>query len=399
MKNTWRFGDREMQHIRSVLDSGFASGTTGNFNNLFEAKVAEKERAQYAIAMNSGTSTLHAALYAGGVGYGDEVITAPLTVISNLDVIVSLNAIPVFADIDRETYNIDPEDVARKITPRTKAIMPISLYGLCCDLDPLMKLAEEHDLIVVNDAAEAFGAEYKGKMIAEIAHITSYSTENSKHITTGEGGVVVTNDEDLALWMRKFGSLGYRVNQAQDGRVRSHKDIFQDPNYKRHDTLGYNYRLSEVAAAMGLAQAERIDEFIALRIEIAKMYLDVVADCDYLVPQKVPDGYTNTYWTVAMTYEREDVSWQDFRMKYTELGGDGIYAAWALLYHEEVFSSGNWRRHCPPLYADLEFPAEGMCPVAEEIQPKIMQFVNNYGSLEEAEPKVDALRRTIEYFA
>ena len=208
----------------------------------------------------------------------------------------------------------------------------------------------------------------------------------------------MTNDEDLATKMRKFGALGYRVNTAQDGRVRSHKDIFQDPNYKRHDTLGYNYRLSEVAAAMGLAQAERMEEFIALRIDIANMYFDVVADCDYLVPQEVPDGYTNTYWTVAMTYERDDVSWQDFRMKYTELGGDGIYAAWALLYHEEVFSSGNWRAHCPPLYQDLYYPATGMCPNAEAVQPKIMQFVNNYGSVDEAVPKVDALRQTIEYF-
>ncbi|MEC8135024.1 MAG: DegT/DnrJ/EryC1/StrS family aminotransferase, partial [Pseudomonadota bacterium] len=121
MKNTWRFGEIEFDRIREVLDSGFASGTTGNLNNRFEAMVAEKESAQFAISMNSGTSTLHAALYAAGVGYGDEVITAPLTVISNLDVIISMNAIPVFADINPETFNIDPEDVARKITPKTKA--------------------------------------------------------------------------------------------------------------------------------------------------------------------------------------------------------------------------------------------------------------------------------------
>jgi perosamine synthetase len=399
MKNTWRFGDRELFHIQSVLDSGFASGTTGNLNNNFEQLVAEKEGAKYAIAMNSGTSTLHAALYAAGVRYGDEVITAPLTVISNLDVIVSMNAIPVFADIDPATYNIDPDDVARKITSKTKALMPISLYGLSCDLDPIMKLAEEHNLIVVNDAAEAFGAYYKGQQIAKIAHITSYSTENSKHITTGEGGLVVTNDSDLATHMRKFSSLGYRVNTAQDGRVRSHKDIFQNPEYKRHDTLGYNYRLSEVAAAMGLAQAERMEEFIQLRIDIAEMYLDVVKDCAYLMPQKTPEGYKNTYWSVAMTYERDDLSWQDFRYKYMDYGGDGIYAAWALLYQEEVFASQIWRKHCPPLYETLEYPAEGMCPNAEAIQPKIMQFVNNYGSVAEAEPKIDALRKTIEYFA
>ncbi|HAT36434.1 MAG TPA: histidine kinase [Rhodospirillaceae bacterium] len=404
MKNTWRFGDSEFGYIREVLDSGFGSSTSGNMNKRFEDAFAEKIGADYAVALNSGTSTLHAALAAVGVGYGDEVITAPLTVISNLDVILSLNAIPVFADVDPDTFNIDPDDVAAKITSKTKAIMPISIYGLSCDLDPLMALGKKHGIAVINDAAEAFGTDtigttYKGQSIARIADVTSYSLENSKHITCGDGGIVVTNDEDTATQMRKFGSLGYRVIAASDGQVRNHKDFFQRPDYKRHDTFGFNYRLPEVAAAMGLAQTERMEFFLDLRTKITEMYFDVISDCDYLVPQKTPDGYTNSYWTVALKYERDDVSWQDFRHAYVDNGGDGIYACWALLHHEEIFASGDWKKVCPPLYEKLDYPADGLCPNAEMVQPKIMQFVNNYGSAEEAEPKVEALVKTIKQFA
>ena len=399
MKNTWRFGELEKRYIEQVLDSGDGSSTLGSMNNRFEAALAAKEGARYAVAFNSGTSTLHAALDAVGVGYGDEVITSPLTVISNLDVILSQNAIPVFADICPLTFNIDPADVASKITSRTKALMPISLYGLSCDLKPLMELGRKHGVAVINDAAEAFQARYKGELLGGIADITSYSTESSKHITTGDGGIVITNNETLAGKMRKFGSLGYAALKPSDGRIRSNKDIFQDPNYKRHDGFGFNYRMPEVAAALGLAQTERMDFFIKLRQDVACLYDEIVADCDYLVPQLVPEGYESTYWTYVCRYQREDVSWQEFRKKYIEFGGDGIYAAWALLYHETFFASGAWKRRCPPLYDAINYPLKGLCPNAEALQPQLMQFVCNYSGVEEATPKVEALRKTIAYFS
>jgi len=397
MKNTWRFGDRELHYLREVVDSGFGSGTSGSMNNRFEQAFAEKEGAKWAITFNSGTSTLHAALDAMGVGTGDEVITTPLTVISNLDVILAQNAIPVFADIDPDTFNIDPADVARKITPRTKAIMPVSLYGLSCDLDPLMELANKHGIMVLNDAAQAFQARYKGRLIAQIAHITSYSTENSKHITTGDGGIVVTNDEQLAIAMRKFGSLGYAAMKSGDGRIRLNKDIFQDPSYKRHDAYGHNYRMPEVAAALGLAQTERMDFFVGLRKDIAAQFLEVIRTTDYLAPQHEPEGYESTWWTVTCRYKRDDVSWQDFRKKYVEFGGDGIYAAWSLLYKETLYESGAWKRCCPPVYEALA-ESRPHCPNAELVQPRLMQFVNNYGSTDEAMPKIEALAKTIAYF-
>lgn len=398
MKNTWRFSGNEMEYLREVVDSGFGSGTSGSMNNRFETAFAEKVGAEYAITFNSGTSTLHAALYAMNIFAGDEVIVPPLTVISNVDVIFAQNAIPVFADIDPNTFNIDPEDIKRKITPKTKAIMPVSLYGLSCDLDPIMQIAREHNIGVINDAAEAHGSLYKGRRIAEIADITSYSTENSKHITTGDGGIVVTNNEDFAIKMRKFNSLGYAAMTSGDGRIRINKDIFQNPNYSRHDDVGLNYRMPEVAAALGLAQTERLEFFVNLRISIAEMFDQAIGNCNFFRPQLTPNDYLNTYWTYTVVYENEDVSWEDFRKKYVELGGDGIYAAWKLSYEETVMSSGEYKKVAPFYYDKLDYP-RGICPVAEELQPKLMQFVTNYGSVEEALPYVEALEKTIDYFS
>lgn len=398
MKNTWRFAGKELDYLREVVDSGFGSGTSGDMNNRFERAFAAKVGAKYGVTFNSGTSTLQAALDAFGVGYGDEVITTPLTVISNLDVILAQNAIPVFADVDPGTFNIDPVDIARKITKRTKAIMPVALYGLPADMDAIMALSKQHGIPVINDAAQAHMATYKGRPIAEIAQVTSYSLENSKHITTGDGGINVTNDEGYAQSMRKFGSLGYAALPASDGRIRRNKDIFQDPNYKRHDAFGYNFRMPEVAAALGLAQTERMDHFVALRKKVAAMYADAHRGCNYIVPQVTPPGYDNVYWTYSVKYERTDVSWYKFREKYVEYGGDGVYASWALLYDETIFASGAWKRRCPPLYQNIDVKRPH-CPNAETIQPKIMQFVTNYGSTEEAEKYVDALRKTIKFFA
>lgn len=397
---SWRFSGKELLYVKEVLDSGFGASTSGSMNQRFERAFAATVGTRFAVTSNSGTSTLQQALAAAGVGYGDEVIQPPLTVISNVGVTLAQNAVPVFADIDADTFNIDPEDVARKITPKTKAIMPVSLYGLSADLDPLMALAEKHGLIVINDAAEAHMSTYKGRNIAQCAHVTSYSTENSKQISTGDGGILVTDDEMLAAEMRKFGSLGFAVLSAGEGRIRLNKDVFQDPDYQRHDAFGMQFRMPEVAAALGLAQTERIDWFIDLRIRIAKLYEDAVnsAGGDYLVAQKVPDGYESTYWCWTCKYMRDDVPWKDFRRKNVELGGDGIYAAWALAYKEALFTSGEWKKRAPPLYGPIDY-LDGTCPVAEEVQPRLMQFVNNYGSVEEAEPKAEALHRTIRHFA
>ena len=206
---SWRFGEEELVYVKEVLDSGLGASTYGTMNKRLEEAFAARFGVRYAITHNSGTSTLHSCLAAAGVGPGDEVISPALTVISDAAVTLHQNAVPVFADIDPDTFNMDPQDVERRITPRTKAIMPVHLYGLPCDMDPIMALAEKHHLTVIEDAAQCFLGEYKGRLAGTIGHMASFSFENTKHMSTGDGGIVITNDERLAEAVRKFSCLGY----------------------------------------------------------------------------------------------------------------------------------------------------------------------------------------------
>ena len=397
MNNQWRFKGNEMKYLKEVIDSGEASGTSGGMNQRFEKLFAEKVGAKYAVSFNSGTGTLHAALDSLGVGYGDEVIIPPLTVISNIDVVLAQNAIPVFADIDPKTFNMDPKDVEKKITSKTKAIMPVSLYGVPCDLEAFQELADRYSIGIINDAAQAHGATYKGKMLGEFPVITSYSTENSKHISTGDGGIVVTNDIEQAELMRKFGSLGYRAMKATDGRVRLNKTFFQDPTYKRHDAFAYNYRMPEVAAAVGLAQTERFNEFVSNRQKIGSLFTEVMQGCDFFMPQMVPENCISSVWTFAARFTHPDVTWYEFRDKFIDNGGESIFAAWALLYDEPLVTEGHFKARVPELYDNLIFEA-GLCPNAELVQPQLMQFIANYEGIEEAKVHTDALFKTIRFF-
>lgn len=398
MNNQWRFTGNELKYVSDVIASGEGSSTSGNYNALFEQEFAKKCGAKYAVTFNSGTSTLHASLHALEVGYGDEVIMPPVTVISNFDVTIAANAIPVFADVDPETFNICPKDIERRISPRTKAIMPVSLYGLSCDLGPIMEIAKKHNLVVINDAAEAHGATYQNRPISDFAHITSYSTENSKHIATGDGGIITTNDSELAKRLRKFCSLGYHAMTADSGKVRLiAKDELQDPTYKRHDSFAYNYRMPEVAAAVGLAQTERYEYFINTREEIGLAMRDICSNYTFMIPQKDIKGSRNTFWTFATRFTHPDVSWQDFRKKFIELGGESIYGCWALTYDEPVVSQGQYKYHNPPLFDHLEFDRSSY-PNAELIQPQLMLFPLNYPSLETAMPILDGLKKTLDFY-
>ena len=207
MKNTWRFNGNEKKYLDEVISGNMISSTSGNMNQRFEKAFAEYAEVKYAVTFNSGTSTLHAALHACEVHAGDEVIIPPLTVISNADVVFAQHAIPVFCDVDQDTWNMSPEKAEALITAKTKAIMPVSIYGLSADLEAFEKISKKYGIPIINDAAEAFGATCNGKNMNRHADITSYSLENSKHITTGDGGIVVTNDEEMAIKMKNLDPL------------------------------------------------------------------------------------------------------------------------------------------------------------------------------------------------
>ena len=397
---SWRFDNREIDYIKEVLDSGFVSSTSGSMNTRLEKAFADRFEQKYAITFNSGTTTLHAALEAFGVGYGDEVLVTPLTVISCMNSILYCNAIPVFVDVDPDSFLMDPIDMKEKITEKTKAIMPVHLYGQVCDMTSIMEIAKEHNLFVLEDCAQCYLGTHKGRLGGTIGHAGSWSFENSKHMTTGDGGIITCDDEGLADKIRKLNTQGYRNATAVNGKIRVTKDMFQNPNYKRHDSIGFMYRLPEVAAALGLAQIEKLDWFVEKRIQMAEMYNEVIQknQCSWLKPQVVPEGDINSYYTYALKFEHEDITWSEFRKKHIENGGDGIFAAWALGYEEGSIDDIKNRLNKMGL-ANRFNTDRGICPNAELIQKQIMQLTTNQKDSDEMKIQADALDKTIHYFS
>lgn len=387
-----RISEIEREYVLAVLNSQFRSSAGTTMTKRLEQKFAEVFQSKYAIAFINGTSTMHASLAAAGIGPGDEVIVPPLTFVSTAFAVVHANATPVFADIDPYTWTIDPESIEDRITSRTKAIIPVAIYGLSPDMDAIMNIAQKYGLFVLEDDAECFLGYYKGKIVGNIGHAASFSFENSKHVTSGQGGMVITNDEELAKRIRRFSHLGYASVSAEAGEGKVTKAIIQDPEYQRHVSLGWNYIMPELCAAVSLAQVERIYELVNTRIRAAQLYQEVQAGCDWLTPQKVLDGYIHSYWTYVLKLENEDVPWRRFRQKYMELGGDGIYAAWLPTHLEPVF------RNVKVTPSQQQIFEPGLCPVAESIQPYLLQFKTNYFDLSDIERQATALSQTIAYF-
>jgi perosamine synthetase len=379
-----RISKKERAYVSEVLDSQFRTSAGSLMTQRLEEKFAGLFGVKYAISHVNGTATLHSALAAAGVGPGDEVIVPPLTMASTSFAVIHAGATPVFADVDPSTFNIDPADIQRKITPKTKAIIPVALYGLSPDMDPIMKIAKEHQLTVVEDDAECFLGYYKGRIVGSIGHMASFSFQSSKHMTSGEGGMLITDNRELADKIRCFSNLGYAMVSGEPGKGKITKKTIQDPRYERHASIGWNYRMSELCAAVALAQIERLEEFVKQRIKVAQLYHEAVQGCKWLIPQLVPEGYKHSYWTYVLKLENTgEFSWYDFRDRYLESGGDGVYAAWQLTYLEPAFKQKY---------------KKGVCPVAESVQPKLLQFKTNYMDMDIAREKAEALTKTIEYF-
>ncbi|MBM3347146.1 MAG: DegT/DnrJ/EryC1/StrS family aminotransferase, partial [Betaproteobacteria bacterium] len=334
-----------------------------------------------------------AALFAAGVGQGDEVIMPALTVIMDAYAAIHLGAIPVFADVHEDTHVISVDDIARKITPRTKAIVTVSWEGLSCDMDPIMALARSRGIKVIDDSARTVLGRYKGRLAGTIADLSVFSFEAKKHMTCGgEGGMIVSNDAELARLARKFAGIGYRHLTADAGRTHLAIDVVQDPAYRRFDVIGLNYRLNDVSAAVGIGQLERIDELVRQRQAVGRMFEDATSGCGWLIPQRAPEGYEHAYYTFSAEYRGESVhgtSWKAFYNQYKAMGGDGFYGAVAIPYLEPALLGKT--------YGATAF-APGLCPVAEGLQQRVMCFKTNYRDLEVAKRKVDLLAELIRKF-
>jgi perosamine synthetase len=271
----------EKKYVNDCLDSTWIS-SKGHFIAEFEQKFAAYTTVQYAASVCNGTVALHLALVALGIGPGDEVIVPTLTYISSVNAITYTGAIPVFVDSLESNWQIDPEDVRKKITQKTKALMVVHLYGHPCEMDSLVSIAKEFDLFIIEDCAEALGALYKGRHVGTFGDIATYSFFGNKTITTGEGGMVVTNDKDLYDKAVHYKGQGLAMNREY-----------------WHDVIGYNYRMTNICAAIGLAQLEQADTFIFRKREIAYWYEEALKNLPVIFHSESKD-VRHAFWMCSI---------------------------------------------------------------------------------------------------
>lgn len=275
---------RERDYVLECLDSTWIS-SKGKFIGEFEGRFSQYVGSRYATTVSNGTVALHLALVALGIGPGDEVIVPTLTYIASANAVAYTGATPVFVDSEAASWQISPEDIRAKITPRTKAIMPVHLYGAACDMDAIMAIACEHNLLVVEDCAEAIGTLYKGRHVGTFGDIATFSFFGNKTMTTGEGGMVVTNDQTLHDRAVHFKGQGLATSRQY-----------------WHDVIGFNYRMTNICAAIGVAQMERMDGFLEGKRRVAQGYMDRLGGLDLTFQEEKPDT-RHSYWMMSLLLE------------------------------------------------------------------------------------------------
>lgn len=276
---------KESEYVTDCLKTNWIS-SKGKYIEEFEQRFAHYCGCQYGISTTSGTTAIHLALASLGIGPGDEVIVPTFTMIATAFAVAYTGAIPVLVDAETETWNMDVSQIEARITPKTRAIMPVHIYGHVCDMDTIMEMAQRYNLYVIEDAAEAHGAEYKGRKVGGIGHVNCFSFYANKIITTGEGGMVVTNDESIAEKARALQDLAH----SKERRF-------------LHTDIAFNYRMTNVQAAIGLAQFEKIDELVERRRAHAHLYNSLLKDIEgvRLPPEK--EWAKNVYWMYAILIE------------------------------------------------------------------------------------------------
>jgi perosamine synthetase len=288
---------KELENVSSAVREGWIS-SQGRFVAEFEERFSAYCGVAHGVAVSNGTTALHLALAVLDVGPGDEVIIPALTHIAVANAVTLTGARPVLADSDPGTWGLDPAAVATKITPRTRVVMPVHLYGHPVDVGPIMNLAEKHGFHVVEDAAEAHGAEYRGKRAGSLGHMGCFSFYANKVITTGEGGMIVTDDEKLAARARSLRDQAYGTGEQRF----------------LHQELGFNYRLTNLHAAIGAAQMDHIDEFVATRRRNAQLANALLADIPGITLPPEQAWAKNVYWMYSILVE------ESFPMRRDELG-------------------------------------------------------------------------------
>lgn len=328
--------EADIQAVVDVLRSDYL--TTGPKVAEFERKVADYVGAKYAVAVCNGTAALHIACLAAGIGSGDEVITTPITFAASANCVLYCGVDPVFADIDPLTYNIDPKEVERCITSRTKAIIPVHYTGQPCDMEAITAIAKKHNLTVIEDAAHALGAVYNGRKIGSISDMTCFSFHPVKPVTTGEGGMVVTQDEALYRRLLLFRSHG--ITRDEDLLTEN-----QGPWYYQQQLLGYNYRITDISCALGISQMDKLDGFLEKRRSIAKRYNEAFAEVDGIrtpVQMELCESGWHLYMIQVLNRDRREV------FEALRAAGIGVNVHYIPVYRHPYYQEHGYAGvHCP----------------------------------------------------
>ena len=344
-------GEKEQEYVIDCVKTNWIS-SKGKYIGEFENKFANYCGCKHGISTTSGTAALHLALASIGVGKDDEVIVSAFTMISSVFAVIYCGAKPILVDAEQETWNIDAEKIEEAITERTKAIMPVHIYGHPCDMDPIIKLAREYDLYVVEDAAEAHGAEYKGRRAGGVGDIGCFSFYANKIITTGEGGMVVTNNKGIAE------------------KARALKDLaFSKERRFLHTDLGFNYRMTNIQAAIGLAQLEKIDELVERRRKNAYLYNCLLKDIEGIRLPIEEKWAKNVYWMYSILIEDEFGMSRDELMNKLEKKGIETRSFFIPMHKQPVFQNMGF-------FKGMNYP------VAEELSKKGMYLPSSSGLTE-----------------
>lgn len=315
-------GDKEIQEVSKVLKSGFL--VQGKNVEKFEKKVAKYLKVKYAMAVSSGTAALHLSLIVLGIEQGDEVILSDFTFPSTGNVVALVSAKPILVDIDLKTYNIDPTKIEEKITPKTKAIIPVHEFGQSADMDPILKIAKQYKLYVIEDAACALGAEYKDRKCGTMGDIGCFSFHPRKAITTGEGGMIVTNNPEIAEKLRA---------------LRNHGIVNKNGKY-RFEYAGFNYRMTDFQGVLGWMQMNKIDKIIERKRELAKLYDSLLKDFSGLQVPFVANGNKHIYQSYVALLN-EGINRDNVIRKLKESGIEttiGTYALHSQPFYQKTYS-------------------------------------------------------------
>jgi perosamine synthetase len=342
----------DVKAVVDVLRSDWL--TTGPKVAEFEQAVADYVGTKYAVAVSNGTSALHAAMYAIGIGPGDEVIVPPMTFVATANCIVFQGGTPVFADVDPATLLLDPAKVEENITEKTKAIIGVDYAGQPCDWDSLRKIAHKHELRLVADGCHALGAEYKGRKVGSLADMTIFSFHPVKHITTGEGGMITTDDPELVQHIRLFRNHGISTDANQ--REEQGSWFYEMVN------LGYNYRITDFQCALGISQLQKLPKFLERRSEIAAIYDEIFSELSGIKPLAVRSDVLHAYHLYVAKVDGYTLN-IDRTTLFTNLRKKGIGVN---VHYIPV--------HLHPFYMEKFHTSQGLCPIAESAYEQIISI-------------------------